>query len=232
MPLTTCSNCGHTISTEAAHCPGCGLPAIQALAARSRPSAPMVAKSAEVLSWSEWLSAFDAWWKHVGLMIAFLVALTAGPAATLKVLGLDQAVPFFQLVGATAPLSISSMIFFFSCMISTTTNVQRLAAFILPFSLLTTLFYGMAGPPPLSPSDGPCPAGYTEMTLLKQPGLDVIRSCVPDGSGRDAITPPSLFELAHIYLLAYGLWRCLIAILSGFVIAFAVSRFPLPKWFA
>jgi hypothetical protein len=232
MPLTTCSNCGHIISTEAAHCPGCSLPAVQALDARPRPAAPTAIKTAEVLSWSDWLAAFDAWWKHVGLMVAVLVALATGPAAVLKALGLEQLIPFFQLVGATAPLSISSMIFFFSWMISATTVAQRLAAFILPFSFLTALFYGVAGPPPLAPSDRPCPAGYTEMTLLNQPGLDVIRSCVPDSSRNDALTPPSLPELARIYFLAYGPWRCLIAILSGFVVAFAVSRFPLPKRFA
>ncbi len=187
-------------------------------------------QSAEVLSWSDWLGAFNAWTSNVGLMMSLLVALATGPAAILKALGLEQLVPFFQLVGATAPLSISSMVFFFSWMISTATLAHRFAAFIVPFSLLTALFYGVAGPPPLSPSDRPCPAGYTAMTLSAQPGADSF-SCLPDSSGHDAITPPSLPELARIYWLAYGPWRCLAAILSGFMVAFAVSTFPLPKSF-
>jgi len=37
------------------------------------------------------------------------------------------------------------MVFFFSCMISSTTKAQRLAAFIVPFSLLTMLFYVWPG---------------------------------------------------------------------------------------
>jgi hypothetical protein len=189
----------------------------------------MAPKSAAVFSWSDWLSEFDAWRKHLVVMTTLLAALTSSPAAILKALGLEQVVPFFQLVGATAPLSISSMVFFFSCMISSTTKAQRLVAFIVPFSVLTALVYGVAGPPPLSPSDGPCPAGYTAITLPAGPGADTSTSCLPGSSGHDAITPPSLLELARIYLLAYGLWRCLAAILSGFVVAFAVSRFPLPK---
>src|SRR5271163_132744 len=98
MPLITCSNCGHTISTEAELCPGCGLPAVRALDARLRPSATTASKSTEVLSWSDWLSAFDAWRKHVGLMMVLLVALSSGPAAILKALGIEEFIPFFQLV--------------------------------------------------------------------------------------------------------------------------------------
>jgi hypothetical protein len=232
MPLTTCSNCGHTISTEAVHCPGCGVPAVQALDPRPLLSATTAAKSVELHSWSEWLSAFNAWRSHVALMMVLLVALANGPAAILKALGIEQFIPFFQLVGATAPLSISSMFFFFSCMISTTTRAQRFVAFVAPFSLLTLLFYGVVGPPPLTPSDRPCPAGYTAITLSAQPGAATFTSCLPDSSQRDADASPSLLRLAHIYLLSYGPWRCLIAILSGFAVAFAVSRFPLPKSFA
>ena len=64
-----------------------------------------------------------------------------------------------------------------------------------------------------------------------QPGAETFTSCLPDSAGHDANIPPSLPQLARIYWLAYGPWRCLIAILSGFTVAFAVSTFPLPKSF-
>ena len=228
------------ISTEAVRCPGCGVTAVQALPTEPSLAADRAVKRMGAHSWRRWLVAVNEWKERWGWWAAVLVLLVNGmtPAAILKALGVEEFIPFFGLVAATAPLSISSTIFFLSCMDSTGTTRQRLVAFFGPLALLTLLFYGLAGPPPLTPSasDPTCPTGYKAITLSAEPGAPAYTSCLPDssqqGSDTSASLPELLYRLVRSYWLSYGPWRFFVAILTGLTLAFALSKFPLPKSFA
>ena len=99
MPLVSCPDCGHLISTEAQTCPNCGA----SVAARTpSDSAAAIAPSGEptasaygrIRVWDAYRTGWDATWKYFGLWLGVgVVGVMLEVAAILTLVGIILVVP-------------------------------------------------------------------------------------------------------------------------------------------